>query len=37
MYSTRSVLLSLMTAVVVAGCAASVGTRRGTGIETNRV
>jgi hypothetical protein len=36
MYSTSSVLLSLMTAVVVAGCAASVGTRQGTGVETNR-
>ena len=32
----RAVLLSLMTALVVAGCAASVGTRQGTGLETNR-
>lgn len=36
MRSTRSVLLSLITAVVVAGCAASVGTRQDTGVETNR-
>ena len=32
----RTILLSLMTALVVAGCAASVGTRQGTGSETNQ-
>ena len=32
----RAVLLSLITALVVAGCAASAGTRQGTGVETNR-
>ena len=36
MNSTRSVLLSLLTAVVVAGCAASGGTRQNATIETNR-
>ena len=36
MCSTRFVLLSLITAVAVAGCAASVGTRQDTGAETNR-
>ena len=32
----RAVLLSLISALIVAGCAASVGTRQGTGVETNR-
>jgi hypothetical protein len=36
MHSARSVLLSLLTAVVIAGCAASVGTRQNATIETNR-
>ena len=36
MYSARSVLLSLLTAVVMAGCAASVGTRQDAAVETDR-
>jgi hypothetical protein len=36
MYSARSVLLSLLTGVVVAGCAASVGTRQDAAVETDR-
>ena len=32
----RSVLLSLLTAVVIAGCAASVATRQDAAVETNR-
>jgi hypothetical protein len=36
MYSARSVLLSLLTAVMVAGCAASAGSRQDAAVETNR-
>ena len=32
----KSVLLSLLTAVVVAGCAASAGTRQDAAVEANR-
>ena len=36
MFKTRSVLLSLLTAVVVAGCAASAVTRQDVAVETNQ-
>jgi hypothetical protein len=36
MYSARSVLLSLLTAVMVAGCAASASSRQDAAVETNR-
>lgn len=36
MHNTKSVLLGLLTAVVVAGCAASSGTRQDPAVETNR-
>jgi hypothetical protein len=36
MYKMRSILLSLLTAVVVAGCAASAASRQDVAVETNR-
>jgi len=36
MHNTKSILLGLLTAVVVAGCAASSGTRQDAAVETNR-
>lgn len=36
MRKIKSILLSLLTAVVVAGCAASAATRQDTAVATNR-
>jgi hypothetical protein len=36
MYNARSVLLSVLTAVMVAGCAVSAGSRQDSAVETNR-